>query len=294
MQAQLRYAAFDLDGTVLDDDGNLFEGVEEGIAALRGYALVPIVVTGRSYGSFRSLNLPEDFLALWDDGFLLSDGNVLLERATRTISCRTALSSEVLRSLLAHGCSDLVAEYAGEPIALSRRAALQFALAYRLPRSNLQIDMTPRLSAPLTRVTVFSDHDLTRRALGDLPYVLSRIQPYGASVVRPEGTCKALALAAYLKHRFGETSLDRVVAFGDGENDTSLLASAALGVAVQGSCHDAISQCALHLTEPLGVFLGHFDPRTIESLPDGSRTKRAGCIPGCGSFDPIGVDSLNS
>lgn len=76
-----------------------------------------------------------------------------------------------------------------------------------------------------------------------------------AQVVSPKGICKADMLERHLLDCFGESDLNRVIAFGNGHNDRLLLKKARWGLAVQDSQPSAIELCDVHLGESIYNYL---------------------------------------
>lgn len=286
----LRYAVFDLDGTLLGPRGRLLDGVPAGVAAIRRRGLLPILVTGRSLVGLRALRTIDELLALCDDQILLHNGDVRFDRVTGAVRHRRTLPAEAVRRLRAAGMADLVVEHDGELLASSRRAALAFALAYELPRRTVRLLPPDAPALPATRITLLGgwpapaptganpatrpagdaapaggaatagDAAAVAAALSGLDCAVYPVEAFRAVVVHPADTCKARALTAHLRARFGETGLDRVLAFGDGDNDARLLAECRVGVAVPDSRPAAVAAAALHLRQPLADFLAHLDP----------------------------------
>lgn len=258
---RLRYAVFDLDGTVLGPSQRFLPGVAEGLHRLRAQGLRLLLVTGRSVRSFRSLDASAPELRAFDDPLLLSNGNVLWDRGAGSVTVSRALPAELAARLASADVADTVTETASGLIAGSRRAALAYARAYGVRREDI---MTGALAADhraedAVAVTVFgAEADLTEQLTG-LSHDLDRISAFGALVVRPEHTCKAAAVHEHVRRRYGEShGLSSTVAFGDARNDACLLGSAALGVAVQGADQAAVRHSDEWLSGPLGEYLARF------------------------------------
>src|SRR5689334_10789018 len=75
-----RFAAIDLDGTILTAEGRATEDMRRGLAALRGLGVRLIVATGRSPWSFASLRLDPALLELFEPVLVLHDGDVIFHR----------------------------------------------------------------------------------------------------------------------------------------------------------------------------------------------------------------------
>jgi len=262
----VRFAAFDLDGTLLDARGRLRPQLADRLAHLAASGLAPLVVSGRAVRSFRELALARLPSSVLEDEVVLGDGAVVLRRSTGRVTALRWLPAGVVRTLLDAGARDLVAEVGGELVASSRRAALLYTRMYALGRSVVTVDAQPaHAPGAVTAVTVFDvPGDLAR--LLAVRYDTDRIGPFAALLVRARGTCKASGLAAHLAGRAGRPGLDAVTAFGDAFNDACLLASCRLGVAVQGA-DEVCARCAhVRLDEPLADFLCGFGPDSAARL----------------------------
>ncbi|WSG28441.1 HAD hydrolase family protein [Streptomyces europaeiscabiei] len=236
-----------MDGTVLDAGGATTEKVLAGVPRLRDLGLLPIVVTGRSRPGFLRLAGAEPLLALFHPEVLLEDGDVVLDRADGRCRTTAALPEQAVDQVV-RTCADVVASCAGGGlVASSRRAAAAYAMAYRIPRGD--IDVAPP-AGPVSRLVVFD------AAPPDVVGTRRRpLNAFDASVFTAAGRGKAAGLADLLAERFGEQDLSRVVAFGDGDNDADLLAASRVGVAVQGCSPAARAAARVHLDGPLGAYL---------------------------------------
>ncbi|MFI7110340.1 HAD hydrolase family protein [Nonomuraea sp. NPDC050227] len=253
----LRFAAFDLDGTVLDRSGRFVAGLDAGLRRVRGSGLIPIIISGRSYQSFLLLALAANTIELWDHCVLLDEGDVVYDRANDNLHYRRVLPAHTVATLLGLGQSDLVVQWRGTHHASSARAAAAFAMAYELPRVGIRVGLPPESARP-TRVTVFGTHSDLCTAVGSEVDV-DVIRPFGATVLRPRSAGKAASLAAHLAAAFGEPDLTRVIAFGDGDSDASMLAACRIGVAVAGSSAAALAAASIQLDHDLPGFLANYD-----------------------------------
>ncbi|MFJ8823120.1 HAD family hydrolase [Streptomyces sp. NPDC102467] len=283
----VRFAAFDLDGTLLDTRGRLRPQLADRLAELAASGLAPLVVSGRAVRSFRELPLARLPSSVLEDEVLLGDGAVVLRRSTGQVTALRRLPAGVVRTLVDAGARDFVAEADGELVSSSRRAALLYTRMYALGRSAVTVDAQ---SAPargeLTGITVFdAPEDLARRLA--VRHDTDRIGPFAALLIRPRGTCKASGLAAHLANRAGRPGLDAVTAFGDAFNDACLLASCRLGVAVEGADEACARSAHICLDQPLADFLSGFGPdraaRLSQAAVSRGISRRSGVTPCSGA-----------
>ncbi len=266
----LAYAAFDLDGTVLDPAGRVLDGVPRGVARLREHGIVPILVTGRSYASFERLALPPEFLALCDRYVLLDEGDVILDRVSGTLEYRAVLPTRTLPELLGLGCQDIAFQWRGRHYGTGRRAALAFGMAFALPRASVELCPPPLPVCEPTRVVVFGGTPTLVAGWDDPDVEVATIRGFGAAVFRPRAGGKVNGLTAHLARRFGEADLSRVIAFGDGENDAALLVRSAVGVAVDGCVPVSAAGASVRLDQPLARYLATLDPHRLVPRQIGS------------------------
>ncbi|SCE10843.1 Hydroxymethylpyrimidine pyrophosphatase [Streptomyces sp. SolWspMP-5a-2] len=246
-----RYAAFDLDGTLLDAEGRIPRATVAGIARLRGRGLLPVLVTGRSLPSFRRWRDADRVLDLCHPEVLLEEGDLVYDRGQDRHRAVAALPADAV-ARVRRACADVVASCDGRLLASTRRAAVAYAVAHGVPRDAIGIGPP---TGPSTRLMVFGEKP------PEPPGTEGRaLRGFGATLLTAAGRGKAVGLAALLTDRFGERDgLSRVVAFGDGDNDAGLLAGARLGIAVQGSSPAARAAADLCLDRPLEEYLATTD-----------------------------------
>ncbi|MFD4337476.1 HAD family hydrolase [Streptomyces anulatus] len=258
----IRIAALDLDGTLIDADGQPYEGVVTGLRALRRRGVVPLIISGRTARSFRGLAHLDDLFAEVDDEVLLSEGNVRLARGADLLSYPRTCSPAVLRRLVDDDPGiDLVAEWSGSLHATTARAAAQFAMGYRLPRRHIPVTGPATAEGPwFTAVTVFRSRTPVPDLVAGLDCEITAVGPFGADVVRPRGTGKAAALVRHLRRRFGEPDLGRTLAIGDGAADAAMLSACAVSAAPRHADAAAADAADVHLQDDLASFLHDFRP----------------------------------
>lgn len=260
-EAAVRYAALDLDGTLIDADERPYEGVVAGLRSLRRRGVVPLLISGRTARSFRDLGHLGDLFGEVDDEVLLSEGNVRLARGADVLSYPLTCPPSILRRLVDDPGIDLVAEWSGSLHATTARAAAQFAMGYRLPRRHIPVTGPATAEGPwFSAVTVFRSRTPVVDLVAGLDCEAAAVGPFGAQVVRPCGTGKAAALARHLRRRFGEPDLGRTLAIGDGAADAAMLSACAVSAAPQHADAAAVAAADCHLHDDLASFLHDFRP----------------------------------
>lgn len=256
---EIKFAAFDLDGTLIDDRGQLIGDVHGAVNILRQRGIIPMIVTGRTYDSFFSLNLDPSLLHLFHHDVLLNDGNVVCHHQKKTFDVKQYLDSALCKQIISlfDRKAEFVMESNGKHVASSKSAKLKYCMLYTFPREKIEVghkkefhfDRVTKLFI-LPKETIDIAHQLR-----DCYCEVADAQFLNAQVISPKGICKADMLGHHLLDCFGESDLGRVMAFGNGHNDRLLLKKAKWGVAVQDSHPSAIELCDVHLKEPIYNYL---------------------------------------
>lgn len=256
---EIKFAAFDLDGTLIDDRGQLMGDVFGAVNMLRQRGIISMIVTGRTYDSFFSLNLDPSLLALFHYHVLLNDGNVICHHQEKTFDVKQYIDADLCQQIISllDGKAEFVIESHGKHVASSKSAKLKYSMLYTFPREKIEVGHKKELSfSHVTKLFILSKEkiDLAHQ-LRHCQCDVADAQFLNAQVISPKGICKADMLRHYLLERFGERNLDRVIAFGNGHNDRLLLKKAKWGLAVQDSHPSAIELSDVHLQESIYDYL---------------------------------------
>jgi HAD superfamily hydrolase (TIGR01484 family) len=258
--SRFAYAAFDLDGTLLGDDGTVSAVTEGALRRLKDERIALFVASGRSPYLVGQLNLAPALLQLFEPVMVLRDGDILWNWTTQSIEQMRTVPATVVPALLAAGIKDIVVDTGQRLVATSRMASTRYALFYRCPRSAIEISARPP-SDPVTKVTVYAvPHEVTS-ALADVPQC--QVNP-GEERLRctvvPYGSCKTAGISRLMAGVYGEPTLDRVVAFGDGSNDACLLRAAGAGVAMAVAHPETVQNATMQLRGTLAGYLAEEFP----------------------------------
>ncbi len=240
--------ALDIDGTVVDWDGNLPPAVHGAVQRILA-ADVPVVLsTGRSWESvwpvFDALGLPPGLAVCSNGAVTVSYPPMKVHREV------TFDATKVI---------DTVARKAPGALIAVEETGVGFRVSGKFPDGDLGGDVaveTPEELAarPVCRVVVrdphSNDEDFVELAehlgLHGITYSIG----YSAWIdIAPDGVSKATALAEVAEH-YGVARAD-VLALGDGRNDVEMLAWAGRGVAL-GDALDEVKRVADDVT---GLFL---------------------------------------
>lgn len=258
---QHKVAAFDLDGTLLKRNGEVFDYVTAGIEYLIKQGIRPLLVTGRSLDSFNSLFLPSSFIDLFFNIILLSNGDVKYNRATTDITIYNGLDTRYVDSFYyeLQKSSDFVFEIKGVHYAESIDVALKYCRLFDTQHTYIKIQsFTNKIQSGLTEIVMFPKAGVDQNFLQRIRFPEAKIHHNEEYIsIVPNSSCKSLGISRLLTEEFTDenfTLLD-VIAFGDGDNDTGMLSKCRTGIAVRNSTAQAIINADYQLNEDIGLFM---------------------------------------
>lgn len=228
--------ACDLDGTLVGRDGVLGPRTRSAIARSKDEGVRVLVATGRMFRSARRY-LDEASL---DDPVVCYQGAAVVDPRSGEFLLHEPLdlgvAREVIESLGARGLSPNV--YVDDQLYVARETeySRRYSAFQHLPVVEVG-DLLAWLDRPPTKLVVVSEPEVLADVRGELAprfdgrLFLTTSLPYMLELGNP-GVTKGSGLA-FVASALG-IELDRVVAFGDGENDVELLEVAGFGVAVEG------------------------------------------------------------
>lgn len=228
--------ACDLDGTLIASDGLVGDRTRAAVARSQAAGVPVLVATGRMFRSVRryldDIGLPEPVVCY--------QGAAVVEPGSGEFLLHEPLDLDVARNAIAElaalGISPNVYVddrlYVAEENDYTRR----YSVFQRLPVVAVG-DLLAWLDRPPTKLVAVSEPAvlaeirprLERRLDGHA--FLTTSLPYMLEIGNPEVT-KGTGLT-FVTDRLG-LDLERVIAFGDGENDVELLEAAGFGVAIDG------------------------------------------------------------
>lgn len=250
-----KLVVFDVDGTLINWDGEMTETTRSALAKLRALGIPIALATGRPLA-----------LARWTleiaggaDWIACGNGAALREVATGSMLRNLTLPAELVEPLI-EGMRATVPGV-GFAVELADTIIEEAGFARRVPEDSLAPPVSDVLvefrgdPGPVCRVLPFhDDYDENLPALGavaaglvdDRCQVLSSGLPFVE--ISPAAVHKAIALQALVEH-MGITSAD-VIAFGDGGNDLEMLQWAGTGVAM-GNARAEVQAVADAVTAPV-------------------------------------------
>ncbi|WP_206832045.1 Cof-type HAD-IIB family hydrolase [Alicyclobacillus fructus] len=261
----IRFAFFDIDGTLIDERRELSPRVEEAIAALRQREIETAIATGRAPDQLRPIAERLGF-----ESYVCCNGSLAVYRGEKVLT--TAVPRDVIASFIER------AEFYGYPVVVAGADACyanqphrpEIREAYRFLGLSTEPVYDP---AAWTREDVYQLY-LFCKPGEEKPFVegyrdsLRFIRPHRFYLdVFPAGVSKAKGVEAML-NRAG-CSREEALAFGDSENDVEMLAYVGIGVAM-GNASEAAKRAARQVTAPVdegGIFAALVDLGLIEGQP---------------------------
>lgn len=250
MTVKYKLTAFDLDGTLLDDLGNIGEKNMHAIKKAAAAGVIFTVVTGRTY-----YEIPEEVRACSDIKYIIySDGAVVADNCTKEIMFCKYFDRETLAEIysLLSGYDAMIELYEnGRPVTdkinLSS-AALDYYRVDKNYRSIIIKTRTPAESladivhssdkAEIFNVFFRNPHERLScmRALKDIDAVNFTTSMDNNIEILPQGVSKGKALSRLCDLLVIEQS--RVLAVGDSSNDITMFAFAGCAVAPSNAPDD--------------------------------------------------------
>ncbi|MFF2154426.1 HAD hydrolase family protein [Paenibacillus chitinolyticus] len=263
-----RYAnkivAFDLDGTIIDEQGNLYTGVFEGVKRLHAKGIRSLIVTGRHIDLFCDLSLSNEFLELFEDFVLCEEGNVIYNWKEKRVFVQNQIQLECFEDFFSTNInkSNFIWSSKGKLYASSRSALLYYSLLYNVKNyAHITIfDPNRHRFEEITFILVFTqDFNVQNIQSNDdkyqIEYINGKLQ---RMKITPLITCKSINLNNFLNEKY-KLNMQNVIAIGNDNKDYFLIKNSRIGIAVQYSTPQLISIADIHLDQDIGTFLRTYD-----------------------------------
>lgn len=243
-----RLVAFDVDGTLLSSDREILDSTRESIDRVRSAGATVMIASGRPVAGLR---FQVDRLGLPTDGLILAgcNGAVIEDAATGRVLASwpvpAHVSARMYRGLRGLPVSTIVPVGPDVYIEDPEGFMVHIEAMANGTREVVVEDLTTAAPTPPKILVsapyeVLVDHRDAIDALGgsDIETCFSSTYYYE---VNAAGVSKGAALAAFCAAE--GIPLDRTVAFGDNENDITMIRTAGVGVAM-GNAIDALKEVA--------------------------------------------------
>ncbi|WP_144502489.1 HAD-IIB family hydrolase [Bacillus thuringiensis] len=264
---------FDLDGTLINDEGNPFPEVIEGLRYLKSRGTQLFLATGRSVQSVKELSLPSEFIDLFVESIICNDGNVIYNRITESVKVLKSLAISTINELEEYiGTeADFILQGKEGTFASNNIAAIKYATLYNVKRSGIYVFKKQNLSLENIFLIIIFPRDLKRYQISINKIVYSNQveflnNKFNRVKILPKDTCKAEGLKMlFKKYKY---SLEGVIAVGNGENDITLLMKCSKGVCVMDSPDSLKAVSNIHLQQDIGAFLKSTRINNLEEKGD--------------------------
>jgi len=228
--------ACDLDGTLIASDGLVRDRTRAAIGRAQAAGVPVLVATGRMFRSVKryldDVGLPEPVVCY--------QGAAVVDPPTGVFLLHRPLDLDVARDAIAELATLDISPnvYVDDQlyVAAENDYTRRYSVFQRLPVVAVG-DLLAWLERPPTKLVAVAEPPVLaairpqlEQRLGARAFLTTSL-PYMLEIGNPEVT-KGSGLA-FVAERLG-LALDRVIAFGDGENDVELLEAAGFGVAVEG------------------------------------------------------------
>lgn len=261
----IRFAFFDIDGTLIDHRRELSPHVEEAIAALRRRGVETAIATGRAPDQLRPIAERLGF-----DSYVCCNGGLAVYRGEKVLAA--AVPRDVIASFVdraeAHGYPVVVA--GDKACYANRRDHAEIREAYRflgLPTEPVY-DPDAWMREDVYQLYLFCKPGQEAPFVEAYRDSLRFIRPHRFYLdVFPACVSKASGVEAIL--RCAGCSRDEAMAFGDSENDVEMLAYVGMGVAM-GNAAEPAKRAARRITATVdegGIFAALVDLGLIEEQP---------------------------
>lgn len=242
--------AFDLDDTLLRDDGTISERTLHDLHRLAKEGIITVIATGRMYATAKPY---ADLLALPDMPLILFSGALIQKISGEKLYEKTLspeLTAQINKAAFRHGWT--AQTYINDTLYVREKNSFVESYERHTGICAVEtgtIDKIPRQGA---------DKILIHGRADELPAVkayLSKVTGQEAELLfsRPEyleimaaGTSKGRALEAVCDYY--KIDVSRAMAFGNGQNDTEMLKKAGFSVAVANSAYE-VKKVADFVTE---------------------------------------------
>lgn len=245
--------ALDMDGTLLNPEGQISPRTRDAIAAARAQGVTVVLASGRPLEGMTP-SLAELGLTGQDDYVICYNGALVQQVAEQRI-IRSQLLTGSDASAIAHLANELGVNVHGFSVRqglISPRVSTYTEHESRLIRMPINLVDFATLPADeqIMKVMMIDPEPQLSRAISQLPaelyerYTVVRSAPYFLEFMNKRSN-KGTGVAALANH-LGLTA-DQVIAVGDAGNDRHMIEYAGLGVAM-GNATDEIKALAQHIT----------------------------------------------
>lgn len=248
--------AFDLDNTIIGEKDAVYSGVKEALQGFRQNNAMLFIATGRSVTMMKEFMSHHPLAPIFEKQVVCNNGDVIFDMTTLRAEIINSFGDDDSSHFIKTHLSDfeMVIESEGIAYTNSKLAGAKYCRIFQVGRSNVSVLSESNLSSlrSVTEICLFPrGHNSTVAEFEQA--VVKKTDYFNSTIVRPINSCKATGLQVVLNRQ--GLSLSNVIAFGDAENDLTLLIRSAHGYAVKNCRPNIRDRSPNCLTEDIGEFL---------------------------------------
>ena len=261
----IKAAFFDIDGTLLNSNGEILESTKRGIEKLHQQDVICCIASGRGPKSINSLigKLPMDAYVLYNGQIVFSHDAGIYEHyfENETLERLAKFGDEENKQMIFGGRKEFFGSQSMQfgqrklikqiyhllPAKFSARDLEKLLKKWQiLPKKENKFISLPIFDEPIYQCVLLSPESEQSRLEELFPECqFTRSNPYSVDII-PKGGSKMVGIEKVLEH-YGIDSSE-AIAFGDSWNDTEMLSEIGLGVAM-GNGNDDIKELADFVTK---------------------------------------------
>lgn len=234
---------FDIDGTLMSfETHKIPESSLEALKTLRNNGIKLFVATGRHHSMIKFLDDLFEF-----DAYITLNGQYCYNR--NEVIYKNSINKEDIELVVKQTKENLYASYFIKENGIFTNIVNDKVIQFS-KETNTEIpeisDSSEALINEIYQLVVFLDKENEHILLDKASFLEATRWHEIFLDINPKGGSKSIGIDALIKHY--DISLDETMAFGDGENDISMLKHVKIGVAM-GNASDIVKNAADHTTE---------------------------------------------
>ena len=241
---KIKLVALDMDGTLLTDDKKITPKTKECLSVLTDKGISVVIITGRSYEALKPY---KEELGL-DTPVICYNGSQIVDGKTGRVIKNYLLPDKSSRYIIdfARKHNIHVQAYKEGVLYFEKRRPESDMYESHVNLNGLIVDFDSMDPLGFTKMMYVGDHENLRKAMAEIEAAIGSSTSIMFSNTEflefmLKGVSKGKALHMLLSDM--HITPDKVIAFGDGDNDVSLIQAAGTGVAM-GNASPAVKEAA--------------------------------------------------
>lgn len=260
----IKAAFFDIDGTLLNSNGEILESTNRAIEKLHQNGVICCIASGRGPKSINSLigKLPMDAYVLYNGQIVFSHETGIYEHyfENKTLEKLAQFGDNENKQMIFGGRKEFFGSQSMQfgqrklikqiyhllPSKYSAKDLEKLLKKWQLfPQKDNKFITLPIFEQPIYQCVLLSPESEQNRLEEMFPECqFTRSNPYSVDII-PKGGSKMVGINQVLKHYGFDKS--EAIAFGDSWNDTEMLSEIGIGVAM-GNANEDIKELADYIT----------------------------------------------